>query len=64
MKKPRACQDMRLGSRLRWGAIKSESKMAIRWQQIEMVAPPSTAAQAMMIHTLEPMDPVSAGGNG
>jgi len=24
---------------------------------IEMAAPPSTAAQAMMIHTLEPMDP-------
>jgi hypothetical protein len=26
---------------------------------IEMVAPPSTAAQAMMIYTLEPMDPLS-----
>ena len=30
---------------------------------IEMAAPPSTAAQAMMIHTLEPMDPVATGGN-
>jgi len=27
---------------------------------IEMVAPPSTAAQTMMVHPLEPMDPVCA----
>ena len=31
---------------------------------IEMVALPSTAAQAMMVHTLEPMDPVSAAVEG
>jgi len=31
---------------------------------IQLVAPPSTAAQAMMVHTLEPMDPVSAAVEG